>query len=185
MIGFSDPKKGINSGPLKTKRNEEYYDFHFFLDEVSHDDIPTAWKLSGRLDESQHNSVFELFIVPILNHAEEMVAAQVVQESYSDDNFMGKGIPEALILKWVEYFNIPLFSSVPVEIYDDIKIYADESRVTKATKVWERLDVLMKESSDYKVKYFKVPQLYVIYPANFNDQEILFLKLHYRIKPNV
>ena len=107
---------------------------------LSRPEDPLSWKMTART-AGELNPGFEQYIVPILADG-QVVGGQVVMEDYQDNDISKKGIPKQLILKWVEHFQLPLFSSVPAICQAHAMIYTGEGRVPRATKVWVRLNCL-------------------------------------------
>ena len=135
--------------------------------------------MTARERETDLNPGFEQFIVPILKDG-LVVAGQVVMEDYANENIRGKGIPERLLLQWAEYAGLPLFSSVSANAPEHLKIYADEGRVKAATNVWNRLSTLIEGNAGFRVRYYQT-SLYVLYPATYDELELLMLKVNYEI----
>ncbi len=181
MIGFSDIQTIIKVDNINTYAFGENYTFPFAIGEVTHPNDSECWVIVAKANEEKPNWGFHLNIIPIRDSEKKIKAGQVVNEIYSDNGIRKKGIPESLILKWVQYFNIPLFSSVPALIAPNFQIYDAENRVEEATKVWKRLSTLVKDHPGYAVKYYPVQQLYAIFPADTDLNVLLFLKMNYRL----
>lgn len=182
MIDFSHVINVLDSGALSTRRDEESYAFFYELTTVqmlARPGDPVSWKMTARI-EGKPNPGFEQYLVPILADG-QVVGGQVVMEDYQDEGIRGKGIPEQLLLKWVEHFQLPLFSSVPAVGQEHAMIYSAEGRVPEATKVWERLELLAANSADVNVKTYPRIKLFVLYPADQNPAMFHILKINYTI----
>ncbi|WP_179414834.1 hypothetical protein HDF19_19725 [Mucilaginibacter sp. E4BP6] len=179
MIGFSDIQTIVKEDKINTHAFGGNYTFPFAIGDVTHPHDAECWVIVAKANEENLNWGFHLNVIPIRDSEGKIKAGQVVNEFYSDEAIRKKGIPENLILKWVEHYNLPLFSSVPALIAPDFQIYDAENRVKEATSVWKRLQQLVKHYAGYEVKYYPIQMLYVIIPANTNLDELLFLKMNY------
>lgn len=185
MFDFSYSITRLAEGPLLTERDGQTYTFYYRLCTVeiigSHNIVP-SWKIEVREGSEDHNSGFEQFVIPIL-HNGVCVAGQVVMEDYRVDGIRGKGIPENAMLTWLAHVGLPLFSSVPLDRPDHVKVYEGEGRIPQATKVWDRLMNLSALRDDIKVKKYPNIGLYVLMTADVDDTMIHMLKINYRL-PN-
>lgn len=182
MIDFSHFKEILASGTLSTHRDEQTFEFFYELTTVqmiARPEDPRSWKMTAR-NAGEPNPGFEQYIVPILADG-DVVGGQLVMEDYQDESIRKKGIPEQLMLKWVEHFQLPLFSSVPAIGLEHVMIYTGEGRVPEATKVWKRLETLATERTDVNVKAYPAIKMFVLYPVAQDPAMLHTLKINYNI----